>query len=121
MRYELLGDRLLVKVMETNQRTRGGLWIPEIATDGTPWLKAEVLEAGTGRLMTTGALVPLHVKKGDVVVFFRSMQAGDQLVVPLDDGEEGLVIRETACLAILHDLSPVTPILGADGKAVVLQ
>lgn len=121
MRYELIGERLLVKVLETNERTKGGLFIPEVVTDGTPWMKAEVLEAGSGRLMTTGVLVPLVVAKGDVILFFRSMQAGDQLVVPLDDGEEGLVIREGSVLAILRDLEKASTLLSVDGKTMVMQ
>lgn len=120
MRYEIIGDRLLVKVLETGERTKGGLFIPEIATDNTPWMKAEVIEAGSGRLMTTGVLVPLTIAKGDVVIFFRTMQPGDQLVVPLDDGEEGLVIRETAVLARLHDLNAGSTIVDADGKSLVM-
>jgi co-chaperonin GroES (HSP10) len=120
VRYELLGERLLVKVLETGERTKGGLYIPEIATDNTPWMKAEVIEAGCGRLMTSGVLVPLQVQKGQIVVFFRSMQPGDQLVVPLDDGEEGLVIREGSVLAILHDLDAASTIVDAEGKALVM-
>lgn len=120
MRYELIGERLLVKVLETGERTKGGLYIPEIATDNTPWMKAEVIEAGCGRLMTTGVLVPLQVVRGDIVIFFRSMQPGDQLVVPLDDGEEGLVIREGSVLAILRDLNVASPIVDAEGKALVM-
>lgn len=120
MRYELLGERLLVKVLETGERTKGGLYIPDVATDNTPWMKAEVIEAGCGRLMTTGTLVPLQVQKGDCIIFFRSMQPGDQLVVPLDDGEEGLVIREGSVLAILRDLDTASTIVDAEGKALVM-
>lgn len=120
MRYELLGERLLVKVLETGERTKGGLFIPEIATDNTPWMKAEVIEAGCGRLMTTGVLVPLQVQKGDCIIFFRSMQPGDQLCVPLDGGEEGLVIREGSVLAILRDLDVGSTIVDAEGKSLVM-
>jgi chaperonin GroES len=121
VRYELLGDRILVKVLDANERTSGGLWIPEMATDNTPWMKAEVLEVGTGRLMTTGVLVPLQVKRGDAILFFRNMQPGDQLVVPIDGGEEALVIREQAVLMILHDLNSTPPLLDSSGNQVVLQ
>lgn len=122
MRYELIGERLLVKVLEENERTNGGLWIPQIATDGTPWMKAEVIEAGCGRLMTTGVLVPLQCAKGDVIVFFRSMQPGDQLAVPTDDdpnAKQHLVIREGSVLAILRDLNAGSAIVDAEGKAMV--
>ncbi len=120
MRYEIIGDRLLVKVLETGERTRGGLYVPEIATDNTPWMKAEVLEAGNGRLMTSGVLVPLVIQKGDLVIFFRTLQPGDQLVIPLDDGEEGLIIRETAVLARLHDLNAGSTIVDTEGKSLVM-
>jgi len=121
MRYELLGERLLVKVLESRERTRSGLYIPDLVTDNTPWMKAEVLEVGTGRLMTTGVLVPLQVAKGDVLIFFRSMTPGDQLVVPLDDGEEGLVIREGSVLAILRDLDKASSLVDDAGRPVVIQ
>lgn len=121
MKFEMLGDRLLVKVLKSSDRTDGGLWIPEIATDGTPWLKAEVKAVGTGRLMQSGTLVPLQTKVGDVVLFFRTSVGGEQLVVPLEDGSEGLCIREQNCLAILRDLDKVTSITSVDGHNLVLQ
>lgn len=121
MRYELLGERLLVKVLETGERTERGIVIPAVATDNTPWMKAEVIEVGTGRIMTTGVTVPLQVAKGDVILFFRSMQPGDQLVVPLGHGEEGLVIREGSVLAILRDLERGSNLVSAEGKTLVPQ
>lgn len=122
MRHEIIGDRLLVKVLETGERTKGGLYIPEIATDNTPWMKAEILGVGTGWIsMQTGQLIPLpSVAVGDVVIFFRTMQPGDQLVVPLDDGEEGLIIRYTAIFEILRDLNAGSTIVDAEGKALVM-
>jgi co-chaperonin GroES (HSP10) len=122
MRHEIIGDRLLVKVLETGERTKGGLFIPEIATDNTPWMKAEILGVGTGWVsMQSGLQIPLpNVKVGDVVIFFRTMQPGDQLVVPLGDGEEGLIIRYASILEILHDLNTGSTIVDADGKALVM-
>jgi chaperonin GroES len=107
MKYRMFGDRILVKVLETNERTKGGLFIPQIATDGTPWMKAEVLAVGTG-IISAGVVFPLPVKVGEVVVFFRTLQPGNQLVVPLEDDEEGLVIRFEACLGALEDLEKAT-------------
>lgn len=121
MRYELLGDRILVKVLDANERTSGGLWIPETARDGSPWMRAEVLGVGTGRLMTTGVLVPLSVAIGDVVEFFRTVTPGDQMVYTLEDGGEALIIREQAVFAIIRDLNSTPPLLDASGNQVVLQ
>lgn len=120
MRYEIFGERLLVKVLETGERTKGGLYIPEIAQDGTPWMKAEVLNVGSGWLMNNGVQVPLPVAEGEVILFFRSMQPGDQLVVPIDDGEEGLVIRFASVLGRLKDLHVGSTIVDTDGKALVM-
>lgn len=120
MKYRIVGERLLVKVLETGERTRGGLYIPEMATDNTPWMKAEVLGVGSGWLMNTGVLVPLPAAVGDVVIFFRSMQPGEQLVLPLDNGEEGLVIRFASVLTFVDDLDAGSTIVDADGKALVM-
>jgi co-chaperonin GroES (HSP10) len=120
MKYRIFGDRMLVKVLETNERTTSGLYIPKIATDNTPWMKAEVLAKGTG-MISAGVNFPLPVEVGEVVVFFRSMQPGDQLVVPLDDGEEGLVIRFASCLGALEGLAQASGLVSADGRPVVIQ
>lgn len=121
MRYELLGDRLLVKVLEANERTDGGLYIPAIAIDGTPWMRAQVRAVGTGRLMQSGAIVPLQVRPDDVIIFWRSSTPGEQLVFPGDDGEELLCIREQNVLTILRDLEKVSSLQGLDGKRLVMQ
>ncbi len=121
MKYRIFGSRLLVKVLETGERTAGGIVIPQVATDNTPWMKAEVLAKGTGMIIPGHGLYPLPVEVGDVVVFFRSMQPGDQLVVPLGDREEGLVIRFESCLGALEDLDKASKLVGVDGQAVVLQ
>lgn len=120
MKYRIFGSRILVKVLETGERTASGLYIPQVATDNTPWLKAEVIAKGSG-MISAGVLFPLPVEIGDVVVFFRSMQAGDQLVVPLDDGEEGLVIRFESCLGALEDLDRASSLVAPDGKRMVVQ
>jgi len=120
MKYRIFGDRMLVKVLETGERTQRGIVIPEVATDNTPWLKAEVLAKGTG-MISAGVIFPLPVEVGEVVVFFRSMSPGDQLVVPLDTGEEGLVIRFQSCLGAIEDLHTASALVSVDGKAMVMQ
>lgn len=121
MRYQPLYDRLLVRVLEQGNRTRGGLYMPSMSMDNTPWLRGEVVAAGHGRIQAEGHTVPLQVKEGDVVVFFRSQSSGEQLVVPDDDGADLLVIREPHVLAILHDLPRSTGLLGSDGNEVMVQ
>lgn len=120
-RIEPLYDRILVRMLPPEGRTRGGLYIPQMATDGTPYLKAEVVAVGQGRVTTSGATVPLIVKEGDVVVFFRSQSSGEQLVFPSDDGEELMIIREPNVAGILRDLDKVTSLTAPDGRPLVLQ
>lgn len=120
MKYRMFGERMLVKVLETGERTQRGIVIPEVATDNTPWMKAEVLAKGSG-MISAGVLFPLPVEVGEVVVFFRTLQPGDQLVVPLEDGEEGLVIRFQSCLGALEGLQTSSGLVGTDGKVIQLQ
>jgi chaperonin GroES len=117
VKYRIFGERLLVRELETNERTAGGLFIPDTALDGTPWRRGEVIAKGNG-ILSAGQIMPLPVEVGEVVVFFRSMSPGEQLIVPLDDGEEGLVIRFQNCLGALEGLSAGPAIVGADGKVM---
>lgn len=112
---EPLYDRLLVRLLRPEERTRSGLYVPQLATDNTPYLKAEVLAAGTGRITTTGSTVPLSVKAGDVVVFFRNAGSGEQLIFPSDDNSEQMLIRESHVAGILRGLDKVTSIVSIDG------
>lgn len=118
---EPLYDRLLVRLLRPEERTRSGLYVPQLATDNTPYLKAEVLAAGTGRITTTGSTVPLSVKAGDVVVFFRNAGSGEQLIFPSDDGSEQMLIREAHVAGILRGLDKVTSIVSIDGGNLELS
>jgi chaperonin GroES len=93
MSIEPIGSRVLVRVVGESNRTRGGLVIPEMALDNTPWLRGEVVAAGPGSYSAEGRFIPITVGVGDVVVFFRS-QDGRQIVVPGEDGEDLLLIQE---------------------------
>lgn len=116
MRYEPLYDRILVRLMKPDERTKAGLFVPQIAADNTPYLKAEVIAVGQGRITTSGNVVPLRVVVGDVVLFFRSQASGEQLVFPSDDPrDEQMLIREPNVAVILRDLDRVTSIVSIDG------
>lgn len=114
---EPLFDRMLVRVLAAGDRTKGGLFIPSMAVDNTPWMRGEVIAAGPGRLMADGSVCPMTAKVGDVVLFFRSQSSGEQLVVPAfdGDGDELLCIRESNCLGIVRGLDRDTGILTPEG------
>lgn len=115
MQIEMLYDRVLVRLLRPDERTKSGLYVPQMATDNTPYLKAEVLAIGHGRITTSGSTVPLRVVVGDVVIVFRSAASGEQLVFPSDDGTEQLIVRENNIAGILRGLDKVTSIVGVDG------
>lgn len=120
MKYEPLYDRLIVKLMQPDDRTAGGLYIPQMAHEGTPYMTAEVMAVGQGRITSSGSTVPLLVKVGEVVVFFRSASSGEQMMVPTRDGTEQMIIREANIAWIVRDLDKVSTLTAIDGSPMVL-
>jgi len=118
----MLYDRLLVRIIDNTQKTSGGLYIPDIARDGSPWRSGEVVAVGHGRVNANGDVIPLKVKAGDCIWFFRNPGGGEQLIVPDDDGTDLLCIREPHVLAILDQkaLPRGTGLIGTDGNEVVV-
>lgn len=121
MKFEMLGDRILVRVLESNKRTKSGLYIPEMAIDGTPWLKGEVLACGPGGYTSMGVLIPQQAKVGDICVFFRSSSGGEQMAFPWEDGTEALCIRHTHIISFIRDLDKASSLVGGDGKPMVMS
>lgn len=121
MTFTPILDRLLVRVIDPERRTPGGLIIPEIALANTPARFAEVMEAGTGRMTATGEIVPMSVKKGDVVFFFLVSQ-GEQFEYPALDGsaERWRVIREAHVVGVVGGLKRASSLIGASGAALVM-
>ena len=93
MSLKPLNDRVLVKRLESEEKTAGGLYIPDNAKEKPS--RGEVLAAGTGK-MVDGKLIPLTVKTGDQVLF--SKYAGTEVKL---DGEMQLIMREDDILAII--------------------
>ena len=94
MKLQPLNDRVLVKRLETEEKTAGGLYIPDTAKEKP--CKGEVIAAGPGKLAENGTRTPLAVKKGDMVPFNK--HAGTEVKL---DGIEHLVMREEDILAII--------------------
>ncbi|MFZ5815209.1 MAG: co-chaperone GroES [Bacillota bacterium] len=90
-----LADRVLVRPVEREERTKGGILLPDTAKE-KPQL-GKVLAVGPGRLLDNGQRQPLDVKEGDTVLF--SKYAGTELKV---DGEELLLISDRDILAIVE-------------------
>lgn len=93
--FRPLYDRVLVKRVETEARSAGGLFIPESAKEKPQ--QAEVIAVGTGRLTDKNETIPLVVKPGDRVLFGK--YAGDEIKI---DGTEHVILRESDILAIIE-------------------
>jgi len=94
MQVRPLYDRVLVKRVEEETRSRGGLFLPESAKEKPS--EGIVLAVGQGRLTDGGQIRPLAVKEGDRVAFGR--YAGTEIKI---DGEERIVLREDEILGIV--------------------
>lgn len=90
-----LHDRILVRRMAEEEKTAGGLFIPDTAKEKPQ--KGEIVAAGKGRITEDGKVLPLEVKAGDKVLF--SKYAGTELKL---NGEEFLMMREEDVLGIFN-------------------
>lgn len=89
-----LNDRVVVKVLAEEERTRGGIVLPDTAKEKPQ--KGEVIAAGPGAVREDGLRTPLDVKVGDHVLFAK--YAGTEVKL---DGEEYLILRESDILAVV--------------------
>lgn len=94
MKLVPLHDRILVRRVEEEETTRGGIVIPDTAKDKPQ--EGEVIAAGKGKVNEKSKLFPLDVKTGDRVLFGK--YAGTEIKI---DGDEFLIIREDEVLGIL--------------------
>jgi len=95
MNLRPLHDRVIVKRMEEERTTAGGIVIPDSATEKPA--RGEVVAVGGGKKTDDGKLIPLDVKVGDKVLFGK--YAGSEVKV---DGEEMLVMREEDIVAVFE-------------------
>jgi chaperonin GroES len=94
MKIRPLGDRILVKRIEEEEKTSGGIIIPDTAKEKPQ--EGKVIAIGQGRRTDDGKLLPLDVKRGDRVLFGK--YAGTDVTI---EGEEHLIIREDDVLGIV--------------------
>jgi len=94
MKLKPLNDRVLVKRLESEEKTAGGLYIPDTAKEKPS--RGKIVAAGPGKLADDGKRTALAVKAGDLVLFNK--YAGTEISL---DGEEHLVMREDDILAII--------------------
>jgi chaperonin GroES len=98
MRIRPLHDHVLVKRIEEQQKTSGGLIIPDSAKEKP--MEAVVVAVGTGKVQEDGAIRKMEVKPGDRVLFTK--YSGNEIKI---DGTEHLILREDDILAVVTDSS----------------
>ncbi len=93
MKIRPLQDRILVKRIDEEETTKGGIIIPDTAKEKPQ--EGKVIAVGKGKLHENGKIQPLDVKKGDKVLF--SKYAGTEIQI---EGTEHLIIREDDVLGV---------------------
>jgi len=95
MKIRPLHDRVVVKRMEEERKTAGGIVIPDTATEKP--IRGQVIAVGNGKILENGQVRPLDVKVNDKVLFGK--YSGTEIKV---DGEEVLVMREEDIMAVIE-------------------
>ena len=94
MKIQPLADRIMVKVLEAKEMTKGGIVLPDTAKEKPQ--EAEVISVGKGRVSDDGKVIAPEVKAGDKVLFGK--YSGTEITV---DGNEYLILKEEDILAIV--------------------
>ena len=95
MKFRPLQDRILIKRIENEEKTAGGIIIPDAAKEKPQ--EGKVIAVGNGKKMDDGNVVPMDVKKGDLILFGK--YSGSEIKL---DGKEHLILREDEILGILE-------------------
>jgi len=96
MKIRPLADRVIVKRLEAESVTAGGIVLPDTAKEKPQ--RGKVLSVGEGKILDDGSLSKMQVKKGDSVLF--SSYAGSEVKI---DGKEYLIMNESDIMAIIED------------------
>jgi chaperonin GroES len=95
MNIQPLGDRVVVKPLEAENKTKGGIVLPDTAKEKPQ--EGKIVAVGKGKVMENGSLQPLEVKVGDKVLYGK--YSGNEITTK--EGEELLIMREEDVLAII--------------------
>lgn len=96
MKFRPLHDRVLVRRVEEDDKTAGGIIIPDTAKEKP--MEGEIVAAGSGVRGEDGSVTPLDVKAGDLILFGK--WSGTEVKI---DGEDLLIMKESDILGIIED------------------
>jgi chaperonin GroES len=95
MQLKPLGDRIVVKALDREEKTKGGIVLPDTVKEKP--VEGEVVAVGQGRVLDNGQRLPIDVKVGNRVIY--SKYSGTEVKV---EGEEYLVLSERDVLAVVE-------------------
>ena len=93
MKVRPLGDKILVEVLEAEEKTKGGIILPDTAKEEKT--EGKVIAVGAGKVLESGKLQAPELKKGERVIFGK--YAGDEILI---DGKKHKVLKESEILAV---------------------
>jgi len=94
LKFRPLQDRLLIRRLTEEQKTKGGIIIPDTAKEKPQ--EGEVMAVGAGRFLDSGKVQPLEVKVGEKILFGK--YSGNEIKI---EGEEYVIVREDDVLGII--------------------
>ena len=92
VKLQPLADRVLVKPIEKEEKTKSGIYLPDTAKEKPQ--EGEVLAVGPGKIADDGKRIPLDIKVGDIVLYAK--YGGTEIKV---DGDDLMILRESDILA----------------------
>ncbi|EFC91917.1 chaperonin Cpn10 [Dethiosulfovibrio peptidovorans DSM 11002] len=95
MNLKPLADRIVVKVVTSEEKTKGGLFLPDTAKEKPQ--EGEVMAVGSGKVLENGQKLPIELKVGDRIIF--SKYAGTEVKI---DGDEYVIFSERDVLAVIE-------------------
>jgi chaperonin GroES len=101
MKIRPLQDRVLVKRVEEEQKTKGGIIIPDTAKEKP--IEGEVIAVGNGKVMEDGKVRALDIKKGDRILFGK--WSGTEVKI---DGEDLLIMKESDIMGVVEGSAATT-------------
>ena len=96
MKFRPLHDRVVVRRVEEDTKTKGGIIIPDTAQEKP--MQGEIIAVGPGGRDETGKLIPLDVKAGDIVLFGK--WSGTEVKI---DGQDLLIMKESDIMGIIEE------------------
>ncbi len=99
MKIKPLGDNVLIEPEKEEEKTKAGILLPDTAEKGRPE-KGKVVAVGPGKTNSQGKVIPMEIKKGDVVLFTKY---GPTEIKTVDEKKDYLIAKQEDILAVIEE------------------